>query len=56
MHDYKRCNIEIVKICEEIANSTLFQVDRVQILKLRELKKKIETIKYEHNVFIIKND
>lgn len=56
VHDYKFCNIEIVKICEEMANSILFQVDRVQILKLKELKKNIETIKYEYNVFIIKNN
>lgn len=44
---YKRCNVEIVDICEQIANLTLFQIDRARIMELKDLRAKIETVKYE---------
>lgn len=44
--DYKYCNIEIVDICEDISNLTIFKIDQVQILELKDLRTKIETIKY----------
>lgn len=47
INDYKYCNIEIVKICEEIANLTLFKINQVQILELKDLKITSEAIKYE---------
>lgn len=43
--DYKYCNIEIVNICEKITNLTLFKTNQVQTFELKDLKKKIETIK-----------
>lgn len=43
--DYKYCNIEIVNICEQIANLTLFKISQEQIFELKDLKKKVETIK-----------
>lgn len=39
--------MEIVDVCEEIANLTLFKLDRAQVLDLKDLRAKIETIRYE---------
>lgn len=51
---YKYCNIEILKISEDIANFSLFKINLVQVLELRELKKNIEIIKYAYIIFILK--
>jgi len=39
---------------EDIANFSLFKINRVQVLELRELKKNIEIIKYVYIIFYIK--